>query len=169
MWNAHLHTTLPFEVDIDFKADYSRDAPLNIETLALKPQSHRRSHRSHAVSTTSPLKSKHFYHSIPSKPRLVTCSSPDIGLQSTGPKAYLLTRSHPIGLHPLQEIWEAAVGPNLVGYLDSKGVKWTSLDPICNGYASKSSPSSLSLPRRASRLQFTVGVSFPLTILTSTL
>ena len=90
------------------------------------------------------LESKHFYYGIPSKPRLVARSSPDVGLQSTGPEVYLLPKeSSPIRLHPLREIWEATVGSNMVGYLNSKEVKWTSLDPIRMGYASEPSPPAI--------------------------
>ena len=89
----------------------------------------------------SPVESKYFYYGIPSQPPLVARSSFNVWLEPTGPEAYLLPKeSSPIGLHPLQEIWEATVGPAMVGYLDSKGVKWTSLDPVRMGYAGESSP-----------------------------
>ena len=32
------------------------------------------------------------------------------------------------------------IGPAMVGYLDSKEVKWMSLDPVCMGYTGESSP-----------------------------
>jgi len=89
----------------------------------------------------SSIESKFFYYGIPSQPRLVARSSLDVWLEPTGPEAYFLPKeSSPIGLHPLREIWEATVGPDMVLYLDSKGVEWTSLDPVRMGYASESSP-----------------------------
>jgi hypothetical protein len=89
----------------------------------------------------SPVESQYFYYGIPSQPPLVARSSLNVWLKPTGPEAYLLPKeSSPIGLHPLREIWGATVGPTMVGYLDSKGVKWTSLDPVRMGYAGESSP-----------------------------
>ncbi|KIM73605.1 hypothetical protein PILCRDRAFT_828987 [Piloderma croceum F 1598] len=93
------------------------------------------------VVPPSPVESQYFYYGIPSQPPLVARSSLNVWLEPTGPEAYLLPKeSSPIGLHPLREIWEATVGPAMVGYLDSKGVKWTSLDPVRMGYAGESSP-----------------------------
>ncbi|KAF8638736.1 hypothetical protein AX16_010459 [Volvariella volvacea WC 439] len=61
-----------------------------------------------------------------------------------GPEAYLVPKeASPLGFHPLQEIWETTVGPAMVAYLDTKGVKWTSLDPIRMGYAGDSSPPAI--------------------------
>ena len=89
----------------------------------------------------SSIECKFFYYGLPSPPRLVARSSLDVWLEPTGPEAYLLPKeSGPIGLHLLREIWEATVGPGVILYLDSKAVKWTSLDPVRMGYASDSSP-----------------------------
>ncbi|KAI0002172.1 hypothetical protein BJV74DRAFT_882269 [Russula compacta] len=67
----------------------------------------------------SPVKDQDYYSGIPSHPLLESSS---------------------IRLHPLQLIWEATVGPALVNYLDSKGVKRTSLDPVRMRHAGESSP-----------------------------
>jgi len=89
----------------------------------------------------SSIECKFFYYGLPSQPRLVSHSSLDVWLEPTGPEAYLLPKeSSPIDLHPLREIWEAMVGPDMVLYLDSKAVEWTSLDPVRMRYASDSSP-----------------------------
>jgi len=89
----------------------------------------------------SPVESQHYYYGIPSQPPLVARSSFNVWVKPTGPEAYLIPKeSSPIGLHPLRVIWEATVGPAMVGYLDSKGVKWTSLDPVHMGCAGESSP-----------------------------
>ncbi|KAG8816620.1 hypothetical protein FRC19_011909 [Serendipita sp. 401] len=89
----------------------------------------------------SPFEAKSYYYGLPSQPRLVARSSTDVWVEPTGPEAYLRPKeSHPIGRHPLREIWEDKVGPAMVDYLDSKGVKWTSLDPVRMGYAGESSP-----------------------------
>jgi hypothetical protein len=92
----------------------------------------------------SPVEARCFYYGIPSQPRLVARSSTNVWVEPTGPEAYLIPKeSRPVGLHPLREIWEATVGLAMVKYLDSKGVKWTSLDPIRMGYAGESSPPAI--------------------------
>jgi hypothetical protein len=90
----------------------------------------------------SPVEAKYFYYGLPSQPLLVARSSTNAWFEPTGPEAYLFPKeSSPIGLHPLREIWEATVGPAIVVYLGSKGVKCTSLDPVRMGYAGElSSP-----------------------------
>jgi hypothetical protein len=45
----------------------------------------------------------------------------------------------PVGLHHLQEIWEDTVSPMIIEYLESKEVKWTSLDPVHMRYVGDSS------------------------------
>jgi hypothetical protein len=87
------------------------------------------------------VEAQYFYYGIPSQPPLVARSSANVWVEPRGPEAYLLPKeSSTIGLHPLREIWEATVGPAMVDYLDSKGVKCTSLDPVRMGYAGESSP-----------------------------
>jgi len=89
----------------------------------------------------SSIESKLFYYGLPSQPRLVARSSVNVWREPTAYEPYLVPKeSSPIGLHPLREIWEATVGPEMVLYLDSNGVEWTSLDPVRLGYASDSSP-----------------------------
>lgn len=88
----------------------------------------------------SPVEARYYYYGLPSLPRLVARSSTNAWVESSGPEAYLLPKeSRPIGLHPLQENWEATVGPAMIDYLESKGVRWTSLDPVRMGYAGESS------------------------------
>ncbi|KAN0135417.1 hypothetical protein V8E53_006696 [Lactarius tabidus] len=92
----------------------------------------------------SPVEAKYFYYGMPSQPLLVARSSANVWVEPTGPEAYLLPKeSSPLGLHPLQEIWEATVGPAMIDYLDSKGVKCTSLDPVRMGYAGECSPPAI--------------------------
>jgi len=87
----------------------------------------------------SSIECKFFHYGLPSQPRSVARFSLDVWLEPTGPEAYLLPKeSSPIGLHPLREIWEATVGPDMILYLDSKAVEWTSLDPVRMRYASDS-------------------------------
>lgn len=85
---------------------------------------------------------KHYYYGIPSRPLLVARSSTNVWLEPTGPEAYLIPKElSPMGSHPLREIWETKVGPAMVVYLDFKGVKCTSLDPVRMGNAGESSSS----------------------------
>ncbi|KAG7446143.1 uncharacterized protein BT62DRAFT_932507 [Guyanagaster necrorhizus] len=89
----------------------------------------------------SPVEARCFYYGLPSRPTLVARSSADIWVEPMGPEAYLIPKeSSPVGLHPLREIWEATVGPAMIDYLDFKGVKMTSLDPVRMGYVDESSP-----------------------------
>ncbi|KAI6021757.1 hypothetical protein BKA83DRAFT_4055363, partial [Pisolithus microcarpus] len=58
-----------------------------------------------------------------------------IWFESTGAEAHLAPKeASPLGFHPLQEIWEATVGPTMACYLETKGVQCTSLDPVHMGY-----------------------------------
>ena len=124
----------------------------------------------------SPVEARYFYYGIPSQPPLVARPSVNIWVEPTGREAYLPKEYSPIGLHPLREIWEATVGPTMIDYLDSKGAKCTSLDPVRMGTLT-SLPLPLSygwelslapsLPRMASRSRLTARVSFLLTISTT--
>ena len=92
----------------------------------------------------SPVEAKYFYYGLPSQPLLVARSSTNVWVQPAGPEAYLLPKaSSPIGPHPLRDIWEPTVGPALIHYLVSKGVKFTSLDPVRMGYADDPSPPAI--------------------------
>ena len=87
---------------------------------------------------------QNFYYGLPSRPRLVARSSTYIWVEPTGADAYLVPKeASPLGFHPLREIWEATVGPAMVDYLDGKGVKFTSLDPVRMGQTGDSSPSAI--------------------------
>ncbi|KAM5543270.1 hypothetical protein V8D89_003144 [Ganoderma adspersum] len=85
---------------------------------------------------------KFFYYGLPSQPRLVARSSTFIYVEQTGLEAYHNPKeTSPFNSsHPLSAIWEATVGPAMVDYLDTKRVKWTSLDPVHMGYIGESSP-----------------------------
>jgi hypothetical protein len=85
--------------------------------------------------------SKFYYYGIPSRPRLVARSSPDVWVEPTGFEAYHCPKeTRPVGLHPLCDIWEATIGPAIIEYLNSKAVAWTSLDPVRIGDAGAASP-----------------------------
>ncbi|KAK7045947.1 hypothetical protein VNI00_006942 [Paramarasmius palmivorus] len=105
-------------------------------------------HISAAVQTApyspSPVEAQYYYYGIPSQPRLVARSDTNAWLEPKGAEAYLLPKEcSPLGLHPLQKIWEGMVGPAMDEYLVSKGVEYTSLDPVRMGYAGDSSPSAI--------------------------
>ncbi|KAG2078877.1 hypothetical protein BDR04DRAFT_1137768 [Suillus decipiens] len=66
--------------------------------------------------------------------------APTLGLNQQALKHTCFQKSPVLLDHPLQEIWETKVGPTMIEYLCSKGVEWTSLDPVRMGYADDSSP-----------------------------
>ena len=114
---------------------------------ANNPNSHPSGPSLHAPTTPyppSPVEAQYYYYGIPSQPRLVARSSSDLWVEPTGAAAYLNAKeASPLGIHPLREIWEAAVGPAIIGYLDTHGVKYTSLDPVRMGHAGDSSPPAI--------------------------
>ncbi|KAF8333719.1 hypothetical protein F5887DRAFT_834265, partial [Amanita rubescens] len=63
-------------------------------------------------------------------------------LEPRGPEAYLTPKElTPLGFgHPLENLWEHKVGPEMISYLDHMGVRSSSLDPVRIGYAGDSSP-----------------------------
>ena len=81
-----------------------------------------------------------YYYGLPSRPHLVARSSANVW-RPTGLVAYLMPKElHPLGSHPLQEIWEDTVSTAIISFLDSKGVQWTSLDPVRMGEVRDSAP-----------------------------
>jgi hypothetical protein len=126
MVGANNPNTLP-SVHVNLTADHT--IPATVPTTPYPP---------------SPVEARYFYYGIPSQPVLVSRSSTNVWVEPTGPEAYLVPKeTSPLGVHPLQEIWEATVGPVMVEYLDSKGVMCTSLDPVRMGYAGESSPPAI--------------------------
>ncbi|PIL33932.1 hypothetical protein GSI_03639 [Ganoderma sinense ZZ0214-1] len=90
----------------------------------------------------SPQEACCFYYALPSQPRLIARSSTYVWVEPTGMEAYNTPKeSSPFNAsHPLRAIWESTVGPTMVAYLDAKGVKWTSLDPLRMGKIGDTSP-----------------------------
>lgn len=94
-----------------------------------------------AIYPPSSMESKYYYYGLPSQPRLVARSSPNVWVEPSGFEAYLSPKeTSPVGLHPLCNVWEAAVGPAIIDYLGRKAVEWTSLDPVRIGDAGAPSP-----------------------------
>ncbi|KAI0304089.1 hypothetical protein BC826DRAFT_903028 [Russula brevipes] len=92
----------------------------------------------------SPVEAQYYFYGIYSKPRLVARSSTDAWIVPRGPYEVLLPKeAGPLGFHPLQDIWEATVGPAMVGYLNTNGVKWTSLDPVRMGHTGDPCPPAI--------------------------
>ena len=88
----------------------------------------------------SSVEAAYYYYGLPSRPRLVARSSVCVW-DEPKPESYPVPKeSSPIGFHPLLDCWEVTIGPAMIVFLDSKGVKWTSLDPLRMGYAGQSSP-----------------------------
>ncbi|THU83806.1 hypothetical protein K435DRAFT_420482 [Dendrothele bispora CBS 962.96] len=93
----------------------------------------------------SPIEAEHYFYGIYSKPRLIARSSSDVWREPRGAEAYLRPKElSPLGFdHPLRYIWEDKIGPTMVSYLDNNGVKCSSLDPVCIGYAGDSAPPAI--------------------------
>ncbi|KAI0246256.1 hypothetical protein BJV78DRAFT_1364965 [Lactifluus subvellereus] len=86
----------------------------------------------------SDVEATNYYYGLPSKPRFIARSSPDVWMKPTGAEAYLeLT---PLGTHLLNAVWEKTVGPAMDLYFQGKGVQVTSMNPLRIGMAGQSSP-----------------------------
>ncbi|CCM06263.1 uncharacterized protein FIBRA_08513 [Fibroporia radiculosa] len=85
-----------------------------------------------------------YYYGLPSKPRLIARSSSDVWMQPTGAEAYLeLKELTPLGVHPLDTVWEDTVGPAIDLYFQEKGVQCTSMNPLRIGIVGQSSPPAI--------------------------
>ncbi|KDQ54433.1 hypothetical protein JAAARDRAFT_49387 [Jaapia argillacea MUCL 33604] len=94
-----------------------------------------------APYVTPDIEARNYYYGLPSKPRLIARSSPDVWRRPTGPEAYLIPKElTPLGTHRLNEVWEKTVGPAMDQYLQGKGVQSTSMNPLRIGIAGDSSP-----------------------------
>jgi hypothetical protein len=82
-----------------------------------------------------------YYYGLPSKPRLIARSSPDVWMKPTGAEAYLEPKElTPLGTHLLNAVWETTVGPAMDLYFQRKGVQNNSMNPLRIGIAGQSSP-----------------------------
>ena len=90
----------------------------------------------------SAVEAKCYYYGLPSNPRLIARSSFDSWVKPRGPEAYLIPKElAPLGFgHPLGRVWESTVGPEIIRYLHSVDVKFSSLDVLRIGYAGDTSP-----------------------------
>ncbi|KAI9460941.1 hypothetical protein BJY52DRAFT_1117551 [Lactarius psammicola] len=89
----------------------------------------------------SDVEATNYYYGLPSKPRFIARSSPDVWMKPTGAEAYLEPKElTPLGTHLLNAVWEKTVGPAMDLYLQGKGVQNTSMNPLRIGIAGKSSP-----------------------------
>ncbi|TDL18687.1 hypothetical protein BD410DRAFT_793077 [Rickenella mellea] len=90
-------------------------------------------------SPPSEMEAKLYYAGLPSGPKLVARSSITPWEPPTGPEE---DRKHkglrPVGSHAprLKEVWggEDSLGRKVYAFLDSKNVKWTSMDIVRIGY-----------------------------------
>ncbi|KAI0365795.1 hypothetical protein BV20DRAFT_713566 [Pilatotrama ljubarskyi] len=94
----------------------------------------------------SDIEATHYYHGLPSKPRLVARSSCDVWRRPTGPEAYLDSKElSPLGSHPLCGLWEKTIGPAMDEYLQEAGVRCTSMIPLRIGVVGRPSPPAVIL------------------------
>ena len=72
-----------------------------------------------------------YYAGLPSSPLLVARTGSIPWKAPLGPEAYrVLKELRPAGNHPLNDVWEDNVAVKVLRYLDSRQVKWTSLDIV---------------------------------------
>ena len=89
----------------------------------------------------SELEARNYYYGLESKPHLIARTSPDVWKKPTGPEAFMKPKElTPLGMHPLNTIWEKTVGPAMDLYLQEKGVECTSMIPLRIGIAGQFSP-----------------------------
>jgi len=91
------------------------------------------SHMASAEITAAPisdLEAKHYYYGLRSRPILVARTGNDTWKLSTGPWAHPPCKElRPVGNHPLNRVWDS-LGSQIHDILESKGVKWTSMDVV---------------------------------------
>jgi hypothetical protein len=86
------------------------------------------------------MEAKLYYTGLPSTPVLVARSSTTPWVAPAGPEAYLKPKElRPVYGHALQKPWEGNLPHKLRNFLDSRDVKWTSIDPIGIGNVGESS------------------------------
>ncbi|KAL4244521.1 hypothetical protein ABKN59_009801 [Abortiporus biennis] len=70
------------------------------------------------------------FYCLPSGIRPCVYKSGPAWRERRGPEAYRIVREvHPVHDHPITDQWHA-IGTRIYKLLDSKGVKWTSIDPV---------------------------------------
>jgi len=83
------------------------------------------------AASISDLEAKHYYHGLCPKSVLVARTGKDTWEPPTGPEAYLPCKElRPPGYHPLNQAFGGPFGCKIEEFLDSKGVKWTSMDVV---------------------------------------
>ncbi|KAI6045296.1 hypothetical protein EDC04DRAFT_2559804, partial [Pisolithus marmoratus] len=98
----------------------------------------------HFTLTTLPpplsmMETNLYYHSLPSSPKLVACTSTTPWEVPANPEAYCKVKElHVVGNHVLQEVWKDNLALKVHALWDSNKVKWTSTDVIHIGYAGES-------------------------------
>ncbi|KAI0259468.1 hypothetical protein BC834DRAFT_1017862 [Gloeopeniophorella convolvens] len=92
----------------------------------------------------SDLEAKHYYHGLPSKPVLVARTGTDAWKPPTGPEVYFRCKElRVVGNHHLKAVWRDNLAFQIRDILDSKGVKWTSMDVACIGFVGESAAPTL--------------------------
>lgn len=83
------------------------------------------------------MEARFYYAGLPSCPVLVYRTSTTPWKQPTGPDE--LKELRPVYDHKIRDVWEA-LGPRVFECLDSKQVKWTSVDIVCFKFAKDGEP-----------------------------
>ncbi|KAF7364933.1 hypothetical protein MVEN_00363900 [Mycena venus] len=93
------------------------------------------------------MEAKHYYDGLPSRPPLVVRSNSAPWEAPTVPEENRpLEELHPMGKHPIKDVWEEGVAPKLFDLLKSMSVEWTSIDLVRIGKSSTTLRSTAHLP-----------------------
>ena len=80
-----------------------------------------------------------YYYGLPSRPRLVGRSSTHEWVAPCGPGVFPRHKQlQPVGMHPINDIWEGDLSYKVVERLNSKQLSWTSIDVVRIGFVDES-------------------------------
>jgi len=81
------------------------------------------------------MEARCYYYGLPSRPVLVARSGTTPWEPPTGPEAYLRPKElRTVFNHQLNQVWEDGLAHKVMAALESREVKWTSLDVVRIGY-----------------------------------
>jgi len=85
------------------------------------------------------LEEQFYYAGLPSLPTSVGRSSTNPWVAERGLGDYPKPKMREtVGRHPINDVWEGSLSHEVIEYLDSKKVAWTSIDVVRIGYVEES-------------------------------
>jgi hypothetical protein len=87
------------------------------------------------------MEARSYYYGLPSRPVLVARTGTTPWQPPTGPEAYLRPKElRTVFNHRLNQVWGGDLAHKVMAALDSREVKWTSLDVVRIGYEGEPHP-----------------------------